>query len=176
MTLVSGEKNNWISSGSGKSCGVQGSVYGYSDEKDTTTPTCTIPAAGICTKASADGPAKCCISGETVADTTYKAWGCAMALDLNTSGGATDTKGAYAGKAKGFHVTLTADAIASGQEVRIAYAQGATSAGISPFVGGKAEASTTKMTGTTSATGSFDVLFSDVSCPPATWGTCTAPG
>ncbi|MGE5786168.1 MAG: hypothetical protein ACM3ZE_16335, partial [Myxococcales bacterium] len=24
--------------------------------------------------------------------------------------------------------------------------------------------------------GSFDVLFTDVSCPPSDWGKCTAPG
>lgn len=171
MTLASGEKFNWIVNTSGKSCGVQGAIYAYGDGEGSLTS----PAeAGSdwetpCVEDADAGGVKCCVSGTTVADDTYAAWGFAIGLDLNaTSAG---KKSGYAGDAKGFTIKISVGKLASGQEVRIGYKQKTTDA-VSPFVGGKGGVSTTKITGS-SAT--FDVLFTDVSCPDAEWGTCTKP-
>lgn len=166
MTLPIGAKNDWIASSSGKSCGVQGAIYGYGDDTS-----CEIPADGICTREEDGGPVKCCISGETVVDDTYKAWGCAIGLDLNAAAGGGDKAG-YKGAAKGFEIGITVDTIAAGQEVRVAYEQSEADA-ISPFVGGKSQASTVKVSG---GKATVKVLFTDVSCPPSDWGKCTAPG
>jgi hypothetical protein len=78
---------------------------------------------------------------------------------LNSSGGASATKSAYAGAAKGFKITLTGT-VATGQKIRIMYASTATPpAGTSPYK---------EVTGV----GTYSVLFSDVSCP--SWATTAA--
>lgn len=169
ITLASGTKFNWIVNTSGKSCGVQGAIYAYGDGEGSLTSPAEAGSDWESPCTEDGGAVKCCVSGTTVADDTYKAWGFAIGLDLNaTSAG---KKSGYDGDAKGFTIKVSVGKLAAGQEIRVGYKQKTTD-DISPFVGGSKEASTIKLTGTT---GTFDVLFTDVSCPPAAWGTCTKP-
>lgn len=169
MTLASGAKFNWIVNTSGKSCGVQGAIYAYGDGEGSLTSPAEAGSDWETPCVEDTGGVKCCVSGTTVADDTYAAWGFAIGLDLNAT--TAGKKSGYAGDAKGFTVKITVGELAAGQEIRIGYKQKTTD-DISPFVGGSKEASTIKLTGTS---GTFDVLFTDVSCPPAAWGTCTKP-
>jgi hypothetical protein len=162
MTLLNGTKNDWLSFDSAKSCGMQGSVYGYGDGT-----TCTIPADGIC-KAG-----KCCISGKTAGGTKgaddYSNYGCGIGFDLNASSGASSTKGAYTstqGPAKGFKLGISGT-VATGQKIRIKFAPAAENptGGTSPYV---------EVTTVTAAAGNH--LFADVKCPDwATGSKCTLP-
>ncbi len=153
MTLRNGADNNWIPS-TPQSCGVQGSVYAYSDGS-----TCTSPSpitASACTSGATGG---CCISGTTVIDSTSAKWGCGLGLDLNSSAGATPVKSAYAGAAKGFKITITGT-VATGQVIRIMYGSAATdpTGGTAPYK-------------EVAGVGTYSVLFSDATCP--TWATGT---
>jgi hypothetical protein len=92
-----------------------------------------------------------------VLDTTSAKWGCGLGLDLNSSAGASATKSAYAGAAKGFKITITGT-VATGQKIRIMYGSAATdpASGTAPYK---------EVTGV----GTYSVLFSDATCP--TWAT-----
>jgi hypothetical protein len=152
MTLRTGTDNNWIPSNP-QTCGVQGAIYAYSDGT-----TCTSPSP-ISATPCVSGAAGCCISGTTVIDEKSAKWGCGIGIDLNSSGGTTATKKAYAGAAKGFKITL-AGTVATGQKIRIMYSSAETdpSGGTSPYK---------EVTGV----GTYSVLFSDATCP--TWATGT---
>jgi hypothetical protein len=162
MPLLGGSSYNWLSFDSTKSCGMQGSVYGYGDGTS-----CTIPAAGICSGG------KCCISGKTAGGTTgatdYSNYGCGIGFDLNATAGTTSVKNAYTatqGPAKGFKLALSGT-VAAGQKIRIKYAPAATNptGGTSPY-----------KEVTTVAAASGTILFSDAACP--TWATaaqCSLP-
>jgi len=151
MTLRAGDTNNWIATAPA-SCGVQGSLYAFSD------PTTCTSTTNIC----AAGSAGCCIKGTTIVDSTYAAYGCGMGLDLNSSGGTSATKSPYAGSAKGFKITLSGS-VSKGQPIRIMYSSAATdpAGGTSPYK-------------EVTDVGTYSVLFSDATCPAwATGGKCT---
>ncbi len=152
LMLTSAGSYNWIEGDTATS--VQGAVYGYGDGTS-----CTVSdSVSVCTTQS-----NCCISGATIVDSTYAAYGCGIGVSLNDAGG-TATKAAYAGTAVGFRVTITGSFT---QELRVGYTSSADTSGqISPFKGGSAQASTI------TAPGTYTILFTDVSCPPAAWGTC----
>jgi hypothetical protein len=152
MTLRTGTDANWIPSNP-QSCGVQGAVYAYSDGS-----TCTSPSP-ISATPCVSGSAGCCISGATVVDEKSTKWGCGLGIDLNSSGGTSATKSAYAGTAKGFKITLSGT-VATGQKIRIMYSSAETdpTGGTSPYK---------EVTGV----GTYSVLFSDATCP--TWATGT---
>lgn len=153
MTLREGTTNDWIANTSGKSCGVQGSVFGFGDTTSWVKPTTPICSAGA--------TGTCCISGTTITDSTYAAYGAGMGLDLNSSGGTTPTKGAYSGSAKGFKFTLTGT-FPTGATMRIMYAPGAT-----------VPTQTDPYKEMPAAAGTYTVLFSEVTCP--TWATTGCP-
>jgi len=162
-----GTTGNWVGGDaadtSDNPCGIQGAFYAYGDGSSCTLPPDNNPCSA----------GKCCINGATVVDSTYAAWGCGMGLSLNDSGGNPSVKSPYApgvdGTVTGFRIKLEGTSPA---EVRISYTQVADTTGVvSPFANGS--------TGTSNITvpGTYDVLFTDVSCP--TWGTtqgCTAGG
>jgi len=153
-----GDQGNWVggdpTSTEDNVCGVQGALYAYGDGTSCTLPANNNPCSGgVCT-----------ISGNTIVDSTFAAWGCGIGLSLNDSGGSPSVKRPYVGNANGFRVTIEGN---YAQELRISYTSGADTEGmISPFAGGSAQASTIAGPGT------YTVLFSDVSCPPSNWGTC----
>jgi len=162
-----GATGNWVGGDatdpSDNPCGIQGAFYAYGDGTS-----CTMPADNNPCSAG-----QCCITGATVVDSTYTAWGCGMGLSLNDSGGNPSVKSPYApgttGTATGFRVTLSGNSPA---EVRISYTQVADTTGVvSPFRNGSTGASDVTVPGT------YDVMFTDVSCP--TWATtqgCTPGG
>jgi hypothetical protein len=148
MTLRTQPDYNWIAV-TPPSCSVQGALYAYGDGSTCTSPS---PITGnACTSTG------CCISGTTVVDTTSAKWGCGLGLDLNSAAGASATKSAYAGAAKGFKVTITGT-VAAGQKIRIMYPSTAT-----PPTGGTAPYKEV------AGVGAYSVLFSDATCP--TWAT-----
>lgn len=146
MTLRAGDSNNWIATAPA-TCGVQGALYAFSD------PTTCPSTANVC----AAGSAGCCITGTTIVDSTYAAYGCGLGLDLNSSGGTSAVKSAYSGPAKGFKITLSGS-VSKGQPIRIMYSSAATdpSGGTSPYK-------------EVTDVGTYSVLFSDATCP--TWAT-----
>jgi hypothetical protein len=155
MTVREGTDNNWVATAPA-TCGVQGALYAYSDGS-----TCTSPSP-ITASACSAGATGCCISGTTVVDTTYAKWGCGLGMDLAASGGTSSTKGAYAGPAKGFKITISGT-VATGQKLRIMYGSAATdpSGGTSPYK-------------EVDGPGTYSVLFSDATCPAwATSSQCT---
>ncbi len=155
MTLRTGTDANWIPS-TPESCNVQGSVYSYSDGS-----TCTSPATST-ESACVSGTTGCCIAGTTVVDSTYEKWGCGLGIDFNSSGGASATKAAYTGPAKGFKITLTGT-VAKGQKIRIMYSSAATdpSGGTAPYK-------------EVDGAGTYSIPFADAKCPEwATGSKCT---
>jgi hypothetical protein len=134
--------------------GVQGALYTFGD--GTSCP--ATPADPVC------APTKgVCIAGTTKVDATYVAYGCAIGLELNSTGGTPSVKQPYTGPAKCFNYALTGDS--GGNEVRISFTQLPDTAGkvspyvsIPPFTNGK--------TGT--------VCTKDVSCQSQ--ANCMAPG
>ncbi|MEO8902076.1 MAG: hypothetical protein ABI488_09420 [Polyangiaceae bacterium] len=104
--------------------GIQGSLYTFGDGTS-----CPSPAPDpVC------APTKgVCIAGTTKVDPTYAAYGCAIGLELNSSGGDSPTKSAYTGPAKCFDYILTGNS--GGNEVRVSFTQSADTAGkVSPYV------------------------------------------
>ncbi len=133
--------------------GIQGAFYTFGDGSSCTpmNPPCT--AQGVC------------LSGATVVDKTYAKWGCGLGLELNSSGGTTPVKSAYAGDATCFNYVLTGNS--GGNEVRIAFTQTAdTTNRISPYV--SIPAFTNGKTGT--------VCFKDVTCQGADPTKCALTG
>jgi hypothetical protein len=155
MTLRTGDRYDWVPT-TPQTCGIQGSIYAYSDGS-----TCTSPSP-ITATACASGATGCCIEGTTVIDSTYAKWGCGLGMDLNSSGGASATKSAYAGTAKGFKITL-AGTVGGSQKIRIMYSSAATdpTGGTAPYK-------------EVDGPGTYSVLFSDATCPTwATGGKCS---
>jgi hypothetical protein len=150
MTLLGGTKGDWLAFDNQKSCGMQGSVYGFGDGT-----TCTIADTGICTGG------KCCISGKTAAGKTaddYANYGCGIGFDLNASAGSASNKYAYTtaqGPAKGFTLGISGT-VAVGQKIRIKFAPAASasSGGVFPY---------TEVTTVAAAGGAH--LFAEVRCP-----------
>jgi Glycosyl hydrolase family 12 len=129
--------------------GIQGSVYGYGDNT-----TCT-PPMNPCTGAT------CCISGATVVDPTFVAWGCGMGLELNATGGDASVKQPYTaatGPLGCFDITLTGSS--GGNKVRIGFPYAADMTDkVSPFY------EITQVVDSWSGR----VCFADATCP--TWDT-----
>ena len=153
MTLREGTTNDWIVNTTGKSCGVQGSIFGFGDATSwvpPATPICTAGATGTC-----------CISGTTVTDATFAKYGAGIGMDMNSSGGTTPVKSAYSGTAKGLKFTLTGT-FPTGATMRVMYAPGAT-----------VPAQTDPYKEMPAAAGTYTVLFSDATCP--TWATTGCP-
>jgi hypothetical protein len=74
-----------------------------------------------------------CLSGTTILDTTYAAWGAGMAFELNND---LDT-GKYAYDALAHDIigfALTVEGLTGGNALRIGYTDSVTSTGVSPFV------------------------------------------
>ncbi len=135
-------------------CGVEGRFYTYGDGSS-----CTVPADGL---PCVDGV--CTIAGTTLVDDLLVPWGCGIGLSLNDPDNDISTKSHYAGSANGFRITIVGE---FNQELRVSYTTTSILTGlISPFVGGSSGTSTIPGPGT------YTVLFSDVSCPPSTWGDC----
>jgi hypothetical protein len=140
---------------------MQGSVYPYGDGTS-----CPFgpdsPSTNICTAS-----AGCCLSGTTTisdATTSYANWGCGIGMELNSSGGDTPVKSAYAGPVQCFDITLTGSS--GGNEVRIGFTQvGSATTEVAPFVSVAAFTSGWK----------GQICFKDAEC--ADWaveaGTCT---
>src|SRR4029078_7474629 len=105
------------------------------------------------------------MSGATVVDSTYAAWGCGIGMELSSSGGTAPVKSVYAGPTKGFNVTLTGNS--GGNPVRIGFSQSPSppSTAVSPYK--EIPAFTNGWMG--------QVCFADVTCPSwaVTAGTCT---
>jgi hypothetical protein len=117
--LVTGR--TWVCAGD-TDIKIQGSFYIYTDGS-----TCQKPAS-LCSAS-----AGCCMSGATVVDTTYAKWGCGIGMELNSSGGTSPVKSAYAGPVKCFDITLTGST--GGNTLRIGFTQGTvTTNKVSPFV------------------------------------------
>ena len=124
--------------------GIQGAFYTFGD--GTSCP--ATPADPVCA-----APKGVCIAGTTKVDPTYAAYGCAIGLELNSTGGTAPVKQAYTGPAKCFNYALTGSS--GGNEVRVSFTQSANTAGqVSPYVSLKPF--------TNGATGT--VCTSDVSC------------
>jgi cellulose 1,4-beta-cellobiosidase len=122
--------------------GLQGSIYMYHDGGTCTSPVEACTATG------------CCIKGATVVDATFAKWGCGLGFELNSTGGDTPMKKAYAGPAKCFDIKLTGSS--GGNPVRIAYTQSDAMDGkVAPFL--ELKPLTNGFTGT--------VCFNDVTCP-----------
>jgi hypothetical protein len=122
--------------------GLQGSFYMFGDGSSCT----QVP--------SPCGAEGCCIAGATVLDPTYAAWGCGVGLELNSSGGPTSVKSAYAGPVKCFDIALAGDS--GGNIIRVSYTQGADMTGkVAPFV--ELDPITSGWTGT--------ICFEDAQCP-----------
>jgi hypothetical protein len=101
--------------------GLQGSFYMFGDGSSCTDNPTPCGANG------------CCIAGNTVVDATYTAWGCGVGLELNSSGGPSSVKSAYAGPVKCFDITLGGSS--GGNILRISYTQEADMTGkVAPFV------------------------------------------
>jgi hypothetical protein len=139
-------------------CGLQGAFYAFGDVDYDGPPSsarsCTLPDPLDCR----DGG--CTISGATLVDSTYTAWGCGIGLVLNDSGDG--AKLPYSGPTKGFRVTIGGSFT---QEVRVYYTYhdgslaGTQGHDTAPFLGGKNGESPIHEPGT------YTVMFDDVSCP-----------
>jgi hypothetical protein len=123
---------------------IQGAWYGYGDGTS-----CPKSTANPCTTGS------CCMMGATIVDSTYKAWGCGIGMELSSSGGTTPTKSVYTGSAKCFNITLTGSS--GGNPVRISFSQSAMPASdaVAPYK--EIPAFTNGWMG--------QVCFADVTCP-----------
>jgi hypothetical protein len=103
--------------------GIQGAWYGYGDGKSCSDETGLNPCKS----------GKCCISGHTIVDMTFAAWGCGLGLSLNASGGEMSVKSAYTGTAREFTATLEGDT--GGRTIRIGVTQAADTNGqVAPYV------------------------------------------
>ena len=146
-----GTNNNWIGGDSASTadnpCGVQGAIYGFSDGTSCTVPT-TLCTAG-----------QCCISGATIVDATYAAYGCGIGVSLNDSGGTTSVKSAYSGTATSFRITISGTSAAP---IRIIFKQTASDTEEAPYE-------------EVAGPGTYTLTFADPTCP--TWTTtCTTGG
>jgi len=146
-----GTNNNWIGGDSASTadnpCGVQGAIYGFSDGTS-----CTVPAA-LCSAG------QCCISGATIVDATYAAYGCGIGISLNDSGGTTSVKSAYSGTATSFRITISGTSAAP---IRIIFKQTASDTEEAPYE-------------EVAGPGTYTLTFADPTCP--TWATtCTTGG
>jgi len=128
---------------------IQGSWYSYGDNANTPNSMCMPPTGNPC------GAGGCCLKGATVVDTTYKAWGCGIGMELSSSGGTTPVKSVYAGPVKCFNITMTGNS--GGNPVRIGFSQSPTPASnaVSPYK--EINAFTNGWSG--------QVCFADVTCP-----------
>lgn len=86
--------------------GVVGGFYLFGDQ-DTAHPngqSCTLPPSGTkaCKAAEGGTTAGICLSGTTIKDATYAAWGCGMGLSLNTTTTTTNGSGDGTAGAPGF--------------------------------------------------------------------------
>jgi len=120
--------------------GIHGVWYGFGDEI-----ACPTPPADFC------GPRGCCLSGSTIVDPTWAAWGCGLGLVLNLDDESGTPQG-YSGDATGFRIVLQGDT--GGLSPRIVFDQG-PDAGFAPYrllppLSGRAE---------------FTVLFSEATYP-----------
>lgn len=118
--------SGWVGSSCGTP-GIQGAWYCYDDGQPST-----------CTSGSTPFQAGTgmCLSGTSIIDTTYTAWGGGIGLSLNESGGNSSVKSAYDATANGvlgFRITLEGDSL--GQSIRVGFS-GAREPGDlpSPFV------------------------------------------
>ncbi len=99
------DSTGWVAGDTNKS-GIQGAWYWYADGVGTTV-----------TGATKDAPPfvagkGMCLSGATIVDTTYAAWGAGIGLDLNATGGATAAKAPFNATAKGitgFRINVSGD-------------------------------------------------------------------
>ncbi len=158
-----GEDKNWIGGDpelvEDNPCGVQGAI---SVDGDDGLSSCT-PANGTspCTL-DGSGRVRCCVSGATVIDPEYRAWGCGLHIQLNAP--AEDGPLLpYAGPADGFLFELTGTT--SGQEVRVGYdASTGGDVACAPFLGGEDGLSGSPVD---LLSGSFSttMAFTDVNCP-----------
>ncbi|HLV43376.1 MAG TPA: hypothetical protein VKY39_00295, partial [Aggregatilineales bacterium] len=104
--------------------GVQGAIYLYGDETS-----CTFTMGeNPCTAAG------CCISGATITDPTFAAWGCGIGISLNETGGDASTKLPYKGSPTAtFNYTFTGDT--GGNQLRAGFTQFNDTAGlVSPYL------------------------------------------
>jgi hypothetical protein len=103
--------------------GIQGAWYGYGDGTS-------------CPEQEGLNPCesgKCCISGHSVVDETFTAWGCGVGLALNATGGTASVKNAFTGNAAAFQLVIEGDT--GGQPLRIGFTQAADTTGqVSPYV------------------------------------------
>jgi hypothetical protein len=154
-------------------------VYGDQSADHPNGQSCTIPPKDTkaCEPVTGDSGGGICLSGATIKDSTYAAWGCGIGLSLNTAeaSGSTATDGGtsdagtsdkltYSGPATCFELTFTGTT--GGLPLRVGFTQYADPSiktqGVAPFK--TLKAFTDGWTG--------QVCFADVTCP--NWS--TAPG
>ncbi|HXJ23094.1 MAG TPA: hypothetical protein VMT03_22945, partial [Polyangia bacterium] len=138
--------------------GLMGSIYPYGDGMSCPYSPSSPPATGFCTGD------KCCLSGTTIVDSTYAAWGCGIGVELDDDG---STKHVYNGPVSCFMITLTGSS--GGNVVRIQFTQSANpaSGAVSPYT--EIPAFTNGWSGS--------VCFKDVTCPGwATADQCSKSG
>jgi hypothetical protein len=119
--------NGWIGGDTASSAddpgGIQGSVYLYGDGTS-----CTAAMGNPCTVEKG-----CCISGHTVVDSTYKAWGCGIGIGLNETGGDASVKQPYKG-APGAKFSFTITGTTGGNPLRVGFTQAANTTDlVSPY-------------------------------------------
>jgi len=152
-------------------------IYGDQDAEHPDGQSCTVPPKGTkpCGAADAGTGSGICLSGETIKDTTYAAWGCGIGLSLNAAetddtgavgDAGTDEKLTYSGPATCFELTFTGTT--GGLTLRVGFTQYADpsikSQGVAPFK--TLRAFTDGWTG--------QVCFADVTCP--NWPTAPDQG
>jgi hypothetical protein len=140
------------------SVGLQGAIYPFGDGTSCSYSPTSPPAKDFC----AGG--KCCLSGTTIVDPTYAAWGCGIGVELDDDG---TTKHVYSGPDNCFKITLTGSS--GGNVVRIGFTQAPMPASgqVSPYT--EIPAFTNGWSGM--------VCFADVTCPGwATSSQCSKTG
>ncbi len=149
-------------------------VFGDQDAEHPNGQSCTVPPKGTkpCEPLAGTTNGGICLSGATIKDATYAAWGCGIGLSLNSSDTAdagtgdagTAEKLTYSGPATCFELTFTGTT--GGLTLRVGFTQYADPSiktqGVAPFK--TLKAFTDGWTG--------QVCFADVVCP--NWP--TAPG
>jgi hypothetical protein len=179
-----GPNDNWIGglpdSDIDDPCGIQGPIYAYGDTESATalglSPSCTIPADEDATISCASG--RCCISGTTVQDREYAAWGCGIGFGLRHT--ATEERLPYSEPSvAGFRFTVEGT-LTEGQYVRVHLKQpGSGENSCAPFLGGESW-SGSPIDPIALVEGPFqgEVRFDEVACPADTGADCgcTPPG
>jgi hypothetical protein len=107
----------------GETAGIQGSIYAFGDGV-----ACTPPEGNPCSEAG------CSVTGETIIDPTYAAWGCGVGVSLNASEDP-EVRKPYTGPANCFEIALEGHTGSNSVRLGLASEDAAVTSGrIPPFV------------------------------------------